>query len=152
VRNQTALSLLFCDVDFFKNFNDHYGHLAGDECLKMVANLLQQQVKRPGDLFARYGGEEFVILLADTHIAQATSFAEKLCSLVEEKAWPHDMSMIRPVVTVSIGIASVVPSAGLLPERLIQAADKGLYLAKNSGRNRAVACEVPCDSCPDAAE
>lgn len=138
-RNKTYLSLLFIDVDFFKKYNDYYGHIAGDECLKQVARILRQNVKRSGDLVARYGGEEFVLLLIDVNPDNAFQFAERLCSQVRELAIPHLTSEIFPVVTISIGVASVIPTTEWSIASLVQAADRGVYLAKSEGRNRVTA-------------
>ena len=135
MRSQTSLSLLFFDVDHFKMYNDLYGHIAGDECLKKIAGILQQSISRPGDLAARYGGEEFVIILTDANPPNAVKFAEGLRKQVEELKIPHESSPIASVVTLSIGVASVVPSKDFSVNSLIRAADEGLYLSKTNGRN-----------------
>lgn len=135
-RNDLPLSLIMIDIDVFKAFNDNYGHLAGDECLKKVAKTLQKGLKRPGDLAARYGGEEFAVVLPETNTGGAASLAEELRRRVEKLKIPHAYSPVMDVVTVSLGVATVIPKKDLLPETLIELADKALYRAKEKGRNR----------------
>ena len=135
-RDDAAMSLLMVDIDFFKRYNDTYGHLQGDTCLKTVAQVLKQSQHRPGDLAARYGGEEFVVLLPNTDAAGAMQVAENVRAKLAAEAIPHATSDVSEVVTVSIGVASVVPCAKFHSQALIQAADKALYLAKEGGRNR----------------
>lgn len=143
LRNQSCLSLIFCDVDLFKRYNDCLGHPAGDECLQAIANLFRQNIKRPGDLVARYGGEEFVILLVDTDPEGAYQFANQLRRQTEALAMPHPQSDISPYVTISLGVASMIPHADVSPQQLIQAADDALYLSKQEGRNRVSAAVIP---------
>ncbi len=143
LRNQSCLSLIFCDVDLFKLYNDCLGHLAGDECLQAIANLFQQNIKRPGDIVARYGGEEFVILLVDTDPEGAYQFASQLRRQIESLAMPHPQSDISPYVTISLGVASIIPRADISPQKLIQAADDALYLSKQEGRNRVSTAVIP---------
>lgn len=128
------LSLLMIDVDFFKAYNDQYGHPQGDRCLKAVATCLVENMYRGGDLVARYGGEEFAILLPDTDAA--TQVARRLCDAVAELAIVHAESVVAPHVTVSIGVASVWPRDGASPQSLVEAADDALYAAKTAGRNQ----------------
>lgn len=135
-REAGNLSLILCDVDYFKRYNDTYGHLAGDACLKKVAQALLEAVKRSGDLVARYGGEEFAILLPKTDLQGATLIAETVCSVVRSLQIPHENSPIEPYVTISLGVASTIPEPPLTPETLILRADLALYEAKNNGRNR----------------
>lgn len=135
-RHSLALSVLMLDIDFFKAFNDTYGHLAGDECLKKVAGVLKKQLQRAGEMVGRYGGEEFVVLLPGVETDRAVMIAERLRSAVEGLAIPHAHSAVASHVTVSIGLATVVPDAGWLPEDLIHAADEALYSAKQNGRNQ----------------
>lgn len=135
-RRRHPVSLLMCDVDFFKPYNDSYGHLQGDECLRRVSSALQFAIRRPCELAARYGGEEFALLLPETNAQQAMEIAETVRSNVERLAIPHGQSP-KGVVSISIGVATRVPSAQLSPERLIALADKALYIAKKSGRDRA---------------
>jgi diguanylate cyclase (GGDEF)-like protein/PAS domain S-box-containing protein len=136
LRNPTALGLLLLDVDYFKLYNDHYGHQAGDACLQLVANALRQHIGRPHDLLARYGGEEFVCLLPGTDREGVQAKAEELRQAVMALGLPHERSPVARVVTVSIGFASWIPTDHATPEQLLLAADAALYEAKNAGRNR----------------
>jgi len=135
-RNQSSLSLLLLDIDFFKAYNDAYGHLAGDDCLKQVAAVLARALVRPGDFMARFGGEEFVCVLPETTLEGALQLAEKLRSAVEQLQIPHEMSSIAPVVTISIGAAATVPAGEQAGAALLREADGNLYAAKHAGRNR----------------
>jgi diguanylate cyclase (GGDEF)-like protein len=135
-RTERPLSLLLADIDCFKDYNDLHGHQRGDACLREVAQGLAASLHRAGDLVARYGGEEFAILLADTDEAHAATTAEMLRARVEGMAIPHGMSGVSPVVTLSLGTATVRPAAGSRPRYLIERADRALYLAKRAGRNR----------------
>lgn len=139
-RDERPLSLLLIDVDFFKPFNDNYGHQVGDECLKAVARTLAQTLHRPSDLAARYGGEEFGVILPDTDEAGALAVAESLRMAVQSLDITHRFSAVAPVVTISIGIACVTPPRGNEPGfiRLLKQADEALYQAKTSGRNQVV--------------
>jgi diguanylate cyclase (GGDEF)-like protein len=137
-RNNQALSLILLDVDFFKLYNDHYGHLAGDDCLRRLAKTFQSCLKRPTDLVARFGGEEFVCLLADIDIAGAMHVAETLRIAVMACEIPHDQSSVHHCVTVSLGLATLDPQEPVTAAELIQMADQRLYLAKAQGRNRLV--------------
>ncbi|MEC5386331.1 diguanylate cyclase [Uliginosibacterium sp. H3] len=135
-RHETDLSVLMCDVDFFKQYNDLYGHQAGDECLQTVARTLAARVKRPTDLVSRYGGEEFAVILPDTDLNGARQLAEAMRSDIERLALPHGNSP-NGVVTLSIGVACRVPGRnGPGGAALIKAADDALYQAKAAGRNR----------------
>jgi diguanylate cyclase (GGDEF)-like protein len=134
-REQTALSLLIVDVDYFKAFNDCYGHSAGDECLRRVGAAIEAQVNRPADLAARYGGEEFAVLLPSTGPLGARHVAEAIRASVEASQIPHRGSAIGACVTLSVGLATA--RSGDTPGSvLIEAADKALYRAKANGRNR----------------
>ncbi len=133
-RGGGCLSLLVVDIDHFKRFNDHYGHVAGDECLRQVAALLQSCVRRAGEIVARYGGEEFVVLLPATEIAQAEEMAQRCLMEIAHLAIPHASSPTASHVTFSIGIAHVHPSASHEPELLVNAADTAMYRAKSAGR------------------
>lgn len=135
LRTQHTISLLLVDIDLFKQYNDRYGHLAGDACLRQVAGVLQQALQRPADMLARYGGEEFVLVLPNTHGAGASKVAVRLCKQISQLQLQHDDSPIR-CLTISIGVASVVPAEGILPDELISIADRALYTAKRNGRNR----------------
>ncbi|MFH1911228.1 MAG: diguanylate cyclase [Pseudomonadota bacterium] len=139
LREETPLSLLLCDLDFFKNYNDTYGHQAGDDCLRAVAGVLQKGLRRPGDLTARYGGEEFIVVLPGTLREGALAVAESLRKAVEALAIPHSASATAPVVTICLGVSITVPGPGESPADLLAAADRALYRAKEEGRNRVVA-------------
>jgi len=136
MRDQKPLSLVMLDVDHFKQFNDHYGHQAGDDCLVQVAAALQGSVCRAGDIIARYGGEEFIGIFTDTEIAGAMTVAEKIRLAVTDLNIPHQHSQVASHVTVSAGVASMLPSDDTDREALIKAADTALYKAKETGRNR----------------
>lgn len=135
-RTGEKLSIIMLDVDFFKLYNDAYGHLQGDECLKMVAKVLKTTIKRATDIAARYGGEEFVVLLPDTDEIGAIKVAETIRANVEAMKMEHKDSKISDVVTVSIGVATFDKHSLVAPENLVQKADEALYEAKNSGRNK----------------
>jgi diguanylate cyclase (GGDEF)-like protein len=150
VRDESPFSLLFCDIDYFKRFNDTYGHQAGDECLVRVAQAMEETLNRPADLVARYGGEEFIALLVDTDIEGARMLAERMRAKIESLQITNQASSVGPFLTVSLGIATVVPNPTLRPEDLVDLADRALYAAKAGGRNRiAGADELP--SAPAAA-
>lgn len=138
VREFTVTSLLMIDVDFFKNYNDTYGHQAGDGCLKRLADAIASSLKRPGDVVARYGGEEFSVLLPQTDAAGADEVAREIQDAVSRLAIPHSGSLVSTQVTVSIGISTVTPTPGLKQEVMVHAADHALYRAKQAGRNRCV--------------
>ncbi len=140
-RAQSPVSLLIVDVDCFKPFNDNYGHQVGDECLKAVARTLEQKLRRPTDLVARYGGEEFAAVLPETALEGALGVAELMRDGVESLAITHRFSVAANVVTISAGVASMVPARGDENgfERLLKSADDALYRAKKSGRNRVAA-------------
>lgn len=143
-RDKASLSLLFCDIDHFKRFNDTYGHQAGDDCLVRVAQALEDTLNRPADLAARFGGEEFVGLLVDTDADGARLLAERVRARIEALDIEHSSSDVADVLTVSLGLATAVPTTGMRPEDLVEAADKALYAAKQEGRNRIVrATSVP---------
>ena len=135
-REQTQMSLLMIDVDYFKAFNDSFGHLDGDEALRKVAETIRESSSRPSDLPARYGGEEFALVLPNTSQGGARLVAEKLRQTVAGLKIPHNMPGEGAVLTVSIGVSTVIPQQGSNCRDLISAADKGLYSAKNSGRNQ----------------
>lgn len=135
-RSLTPLSLLMVDIDHFKNFNDHYGHLAGDECLRRVADALGGVVRRAGEVVARYGGEEFVLLLPGTDSAQACETAQTCLDRIHQQAMPHANSATSTHVTISIGVATVVPDATIDAKLLVNTADAAMYRAKTGGRAR----------------
>ena len=136
MRNSRPLSVILIDVDFFKLYNDTYGHQAGDECLKKVAYEIEHTVNRAGDISARYGGEEFIILLSETSLKGAADVAEKLRKNVEHKAIVHKTSSVSEYVTISLGYSSTIPVKDSDSALLINAADNALYKSKNNGRNR----------------
>jgi diguanylate cyclase (GGDEF)-like protein len=135
IRSKEELSLILCDVDHFKWYNDTYGHQAGDLCLQKVAKAISNTVQRPADLVARYGGEEFVIILPNTHEKGALHIAETIRSQVKELAIPHEKSS-HQVVTLSLGVATLTPNPSITSEVLIQSADQALYQAKAQGRDQ----------------
>lgn len=135
-RNQTTISLLMMDIDYFKAYNDNYGHLAGDECLRRLARCLSESVRRPVDLPARYGGEEFVLLLPETDSDEAVTVARRLQEKTHQLNIPHAYSQAADHVTFSIGIATMIPSDACSQLDLVNRADKLLYEAKHHGRNR----------------
>ncbi len=136
MREESALSLIFMDIDFFKEYNDHYGHLAGDDCLRNVADALGRLVQRPGDLVARYGGEEFACILPGTDQRGAVELAEKIMKSINGLNLPHIASRVASHLTLSFGVAAMVPERGQSPSELIRFADHLLYSAKKEGRNR----------------
>lgn len=137
-RNGQPLSLLFIDVDYFKQYNDTYGHDAGDRCLTRTAGLLRAHVKRAGEMVARFGGEEFAAILPETDLEHALRVAEAIRIQLEHLQIPHAGSEIADHLTVSIGVACTTPSQTGSIKRLRQTADKALYQAKNAGRNRVI--------------
>lgn len=140
-REQSSLSVLMIDIDAFKRYNDTYGHLAGDEALKKVAETIQARVARSTDLAARFGGEEFSLILPATPLSGAHYLAEKLRRSVEDLGIPHNASTLAKCITVSVGAASTIPQRGDSFPSLIETADKALYEAKRAGKNRVVARE-----------
>lgn len=143
-RDQQSLALIFIDVDYFKRYNDNYGHTAGDKCLALIGRALGESLHRPADLAARYGGEEFVLLLPGTDHEGALKVAERIIKQVDALALPHGNSPIGSRVTVSMGVAGCVPIKGTIPQMLIDLADEALYRSKSAGRHRiTVADSVP---------
>jgi len=143
LREKMPLSLILCDVDFFKLYNDTYGHQAGDECLKKVAQAMQNTIKRPGDLVARYGGEEFAIILPNTPMSGAFHIAEEIRAKIVCLHLDHEKSKVCDRVTVSLGVATIIPEPEFTPEMLIATADFALYRAKEQGRNCVVFLNSP---------
>ena len=137
---------MLIDVDRFKQFNDHYGHLEGDQCLRQIGQVLKTSIKRAGDVAARYGGEEMAILLPNTTIDGAKAVADRVMSALRQIGIRHKDSPTR-VVTVSCGIHALVPRRGQhIPADIVQAADAALYSAKAAGRDQAVcAMDIPQD-------
>ncbi len=142
VRTSRPLTLLLCDVDNFKAFNDTYGHQSGDECLVKVARAVQGSARRPGDYAARYGGEEFAVILQDTGIEGAQHVAERICQTVRNLAIVHAGSTVAKNVTISVGAASIQPTHEREPQALVRKADECLYQAKGEGRNRVVVAKA----------
>lgn len=138
VREQKPFSLILLDIDFFKAYNDYYGHLGGDECLKRVTDVLQRVVARPRDLVARFGGEEFVLLLPDTDAAAARHLADRCRAALAESAIPHGRSAASACVTVSQGVGTVTPTSDSSRLLFLNGVDQALYRAKAQGRNCAV--------------
>jgi len=138
MRMNKSMSLLIFDVDNFKLYNDTYGHLAGDSCLRAIAGKAVPYFRRPGDLFARYGGEEFAAILPDTSCEGALGLAEKVRHDIQAMEFKHEASPDSNFVTVSCGVASLVPTESISPQVLLEIADKALYEAKDSGRNKVV--------------
>ncbi len=141
-REKEPLSLILCDIDFFKLYNDRYGHQGGDECLKKVAQILASNAQRGGDLAARYGGEEFAVILPRTDMKGAKRVAESIRSDLKAAAIFHAASKVSKFITLSMGLASAVPSGGLSIEGLIREADRALYRAKLEGRDRIVCLDL----------
>lgn len=136
LRTQESLAIIIIDVDFFKNYNDYLGHQIGDMCLQTIAANLNLVGRRSTDFVARYGGEEFIVLLPNTNLSGAIQVAENLQNQIRSLTIPHPKSACSKKVTVSMGIAAIIPSLGCTYERLIRFADHALYKAKESGRNR----------------
>jgi diguanylate cyclase (GGDEF)-like protein/PAS domain S-box-containing protein len=137
-RNQRPLSLIMFDIDFFKQYNDRYGHIQGDDCLKRVAEVLKSGAARPRDFFARYGGEEFALVLPETDESGAENVAQRCRDALEAEGIAHETSLVAKVVTVSIGVGTIVPPLDSQLVPFIEEVDKRLYRAKLAGRNRLV--------------
>ncbi|MGR3279399.1 diguanylate cyclase domain-containing protein [Acaryochloris marina NIES-2412] len=135
-RQQAPFSLILCDVDCFKNYNDTYGHQLGDNCLRHVAQVLQNSVRRSGEIAARYGGEEFAIILPNVNSVEATQVASAIRNAIHQLQIPHSTSIAQTYVTLSMGIATMIPSLNNSPQELIKASDNALYQAKAQGRDR----------------
>lgn len=135
-REQRPLSMIICDVDFFKLYNDTYGHRVGDRCLQEIAQVIKNIVKCPGNLVARYGGEEFAVILPNIDTQAATHVADKICHAVRTLAIPHQNSQVSPHVTISAGFTTEIPQLDSDLEQMIAAADRALYQAKTAGRDR----------------
>lgn len=135
-RENKAISLIMIDIDYFKLYNDYYGHAKGDECITRIAQILQQEIRRPADINARYGGEEFCCVLPETTLNGAIKVAQNIYKAISDASIPHENSPICPYVTLSFGIHSMIPDKDGLWQELMEHADKYLYQAKNNGRNR----------------
>ncbi len=147
LRDQKTISMILLDVDHFKKYNDHYGHQAGDDCLYHVAEALDRTATRAADFVARYGGEEFAVLVPDVDADEAQQLAELMRQSVANLGLPHADSTAAPYVTVSVGVATQVPDEQHTAARLVEAADRALYQAKESGRNRVCRDDAALDEC-----
>jgi diguanylate cyclase (GGDEF)-like protein len=134
--------LILCDIDHFKRYNDTHGHQQGDECLRSVARTIAGSIRRPADVAARYGGEEFALILPNTHAEGAMHIAETIRNAVQALEIPHPASPSGSQVTLSLGVACIVPSAEGSPDKLLAAADQALYAAKGQGRNRSIFLQI----------
>jgi diguanylate cyclase (GGDEF)-like protein len=148
VRDKKPLALMLLDIDLFKSFNDAYGHLAGDDCLKMVADIIAHEVKRSSDMAFRYGGEEFAVLLPGTKSDGAAPIAEKIRSRIEVSGFK--LKGCKKPVTISIGLATCIPNKDISEVQLLSYADEALYQSKQKGRNRVTAYSLTagCKSTP----
>ncbi|MEG4801568.1 diguanylate cyclase [Microcoleus sp. ARI1-B5] len=147
-REELPLSLIMFDIDFFKLYNDFYGHLGGDDCLRQVGRAIASNAKRAGDLAARYGGEEFAVVLPNTSAEGANIVARKICDGIASLKLPHARSSIGECVTLSCGIATAIPSGEASPDSLIRSADSALYQAKTEGKNRICHASNKSESSP----
>lgn len=145
-RNRHPLTLIMIDIDYFKLYNDRYGHLAGDDCLKKVARTLSQASGRAADFAARYGGEEFAVILPDTDEKGGQAVAEKIMADIKALEIPHETSLVKKYVSVSMGVASMVPIATLAPMHIVDSADRLLYRAKKQGRNQYAFSTIPAET------
>lgn len=141
-REQHGISLIFCDIDYFKLYNDSYGHQSGDACLQEVAKAITSAVRRPADLVARYGGEEFAIILPQTPAQNALQVAEAIRMQVKQLAIPHCTSLVSDRISLSLGVTCVVPQPKYTKQQFLITADKALYQAKKQGRDRAVSLTI----------
>ena len=147
-REELPLSLIMFDIDFFKLYNEFYGHLGGDDCLRQVAGAIARAANRAGDFVARYGGEEFVVVLPNTSAEGANVVARKICDTIASLKLPHARSSIGSYVTLSCGIATAIPSPLESPDTLIRSADSALYQAKTEGKNRICHARINSESSP----
>ncbi|TYQ31079.1 diguanylate cyclase domain-containing protein [Pseudanabaena sp. UWO310] len=141
-REQTHIALILIDIDYFKRYNDTYGHQGGDDCLHRVAQAIAKAAQRATDLVARYGGEEFAVILSGTDAKGALKVADAIQTAIANLAIPHQSSDVSDRVTLSMGIASLMPTSERSPQDLISCADQAMYAAKHQGRNRAIAFKV----------
>ncbi len=147
-REELPLSLIMFDIDFFKLYNEFYGHLGGDDCLRQIAGAIASNAKRAGDWAARYGGEEFAVILPNTSAEGANAVARKICDGIASLKLPHARSSIGPCVTLSCGIATAIPGSDESPDTLIRSADSALYQAKTAGKNRICHARSNSESSP----
>lgn len=136
VRRKRSLSVIMIDIDYFKLYNDRYGHVQGDECLKSIAQALAHSITRQTDFFGRYGGEEFIAIIEDLNRAGAEVIANKMCQSIMDLNLPHESSPVSDCVTLSLGGSTVTPDDRVTPIQLLKKADEALYQAKQAGRNR----------------
>lgn len=136
MRDKTPIALGLIDVDFFKNYNDTYGHQAGDDCLRQIAHAIAQRIHRPCDFIARYGGEEFVVLMGNTNSSGAMKVLDEMRRIIENLQIPHKASEVSPYVSISAGVVSLVPTTEETLGTFVQRADIALYHAKHCGRNQ----------------
>lgn len=141
-RAATPLAFVLGDIDYFKRFNDTYGHQKGDDCLRAVASALSRAVFRPADLVSRYGGEEFAVIMPNTDLNGARAVAERICEVVRQLDIPHATSEVCPSVTMSLGVGAIIPNSDSSLAQLIGAVDAALYRAKHAGRNCVVTAEA----------
>ncbi|GBG14066.1 diguanylate cyclase [Novimethylophilus kurashikiensis] len=137
-RNQQPLSLIMIDIDYFKQYNDHYGHIQGDNCLKQVAQVLGLAATRSRDFIARFGGEEFVLVLPETSEESAKKVAERCRELIFKEQIPHQKSQVSQLLTISMGVGTIIPARGDEQVGFVESVDRLLYSAKQNGRNRLV--------------
>ena len=142
MRSEKSIGLLMLDIDFFKLYNDHYGHQGGDDCLKKVAKGLDSAIHRETDFLARYGGEEFSGILPDTDLNGSVKVAEEMRLAIKDLRIEHAKSTVSDLVSVSIGVSAIIPQQGTDPKILIYAADQALYKAKENGRDRVKSGQV----------
>lgn len=135
-KRQLPLALILADIDYFKQYNDTYGHLLGDGCLKYVAQALQSSINRDSDLVARYGGEEFAIILPNTNLSGAIAIASRIQMQVAHLQLPHSSSLVSHYITLSMGVVSLIPGGNQSPQDLVASTDQLLYRAKQAGRNQ----------------
>ena len=148
-RTLQPLSLILLDIDHFKQFNDHYGHIQGDDCLKSVGQALSLAASRPRDFLGRFGGEEFVLVLPETDEAAARHIAERCRQQVRQQRIPHERSSVSSMLTISLGVGTIVPGAHDRPLDFLNAVDKLLYQAKQLGRDRSQVAKVAAQSLHD---
>ncbi|HUW54771.1 MAG TPA: sensor domain-containing diguanylate cyclase [Rhodanobacter sp.] len=141
-RSRKPLSLIILDIDYFKQYNDCYGHVGGDECLRSLAGVLKTVARRPRDVVARFGGEEFTLLLPETDETMARKLARECAEGITRLRIPHEKSSISPFVTASIGVETTVPDGETTPRDLVEEVDRMLYAAKHNGRNRIEAARL----------
>jgi len=142
MRKERALAVIMFDIDYFKPYNDNYGHPQGDVALRQVAQAMKLSQLRPFDTVCRYGGEEFVLILSETDLTGATIVAKRMCQAVEDLAIMHQHSAVSSVLTISAGVGVIKPDLGNSLDELLSLSDQALYSAKENGRNRVEAIEL----------